>query len=804
MANFNKSFNFRGGFQVDESTFLVRGSRVGIGSTIPQASLDVDGTVRAEGLVISSEQSVGIQSANVGFLSVTTLNVGVASIKAGVYTATTPSGIATYYGDGRFLLGLPTSQWLDVDVGLGFTSIYAQGNVGVSTNDPRFNFQVGGAAFANFGPVIPPQNGVGINSNGDIFFTGLCSAYRDGGQLGEFVGVGSRIVQLNGTNITVGAIPPNAYDTLIITEEVRAPRLTGVASTAASILADADISFDRATARELEATQRFLSIDGIVSIGTTAVDPDDGDIQVIKAGDSSIYSISTSASSRIFVGSHLPNLGITSYGGIRYGGGFDGSNELDLDLINYSVGNINLILNALPGDPGSVRFIDGTLDRVLATMDRQGLFSLEGNLAPSEPTFAVNNGLSTFDRVSIADSIGALNAFINNLTISDELVVNGLVNLSNPIFTGIATATIAFVAGNDPELTNSTGIKLKSNAELFANSGSIVFQSAGTPYFSVNQLGLLSVNNILVDQNVTVTNNLTVNNSINSLQYDGPDNLSINATGLSIDNITTNNLTANLDLTASSATITNLTVDNQATFGPTNFINQTNATINNLDVTNSLTGNFTSLPGGITFQGSTNISGDSNVSGIVTAGLSLDTPDINVGFISARSTGDIIGINTSINVVGVSTFNNLDIEESLTLNDLIITTTQFVIGNNDNNLVQTIGFNISTSTNTLQIELSYDPGPTGVGTTTWGTVYIPYLPSTNIIGSLTNAGELIDGTIIPDPSIYDIYNINNESTAGTPPKTWLVNQKAQYTAEFGPTDIRSWINIDNQGGTDPD
>ncbi len=45
--------------------------------------------------------------------------------------------------DGSNLQGLPTSQWDNVDVGLGYTSIYARGNVGVGTVDPRFTLQVG-------------------------------------------------------------------------------------------------------------------------------------------------------------------------------------------------------------------------------------------------------------------------------------------------------------------------------------------------------------------------------------------------------------------------------------------------------------------------------------------------------------------------------------------------------------------------------------------------------------------------------------------------------------------------------------
>ncbi len=41
MANFKKVFNFREGVQVDDQTFVVNGSLVGIGTSIPGKFLDV-------------------------------------------------------------------------------------------------------------------------------------------------------------------------------------------------------------------------------------------------------------------------------------------------------------------------------------------------------------------------------------------------------------------------------------------------------------------------------------------------------------------------------------------------------------------------------------------------------------------------------------------------------------------------------------------------------------------------------------------------------------------------------------------
>ena len=65
---------------------------------------------------------------------------------------------------------MPTSQWTDVDAGLGYTSIYAAGSVGVGTTDPRFTFQVSGNTDMSLNGF---SGGVGINSAGEILATGI-------------------------------------------------------------------------------------------------------------------------------------------------------------------------------------------------------------------------------------------------------------------------------------------------------------------------------------------------------------------------------------------------------------------------------------------------------------------------------------------------------------------------------------------------------------------------------------------------------------------------------------------------------
>ena len=168
MANIKKNFNFRNGVQVDDDNLLVTDTGlVGIGTTIPNESLDVRGNVIVTGFTSTT-------TAQIGILTVTTFvpnqitGAGL-SVFSGIVTAQ-GAGILTYFGDARNLQGMPTSQWEDKDVGLGFTSIYnTGGNVGVGTEDPRSTFQVGNNADA-------AEKGVGISSVGNINATGIITA----------------------------------------------------------------------------------------------------------------------------------------------------------------------------------------------------------------------------------------------------------------------------------------------------------------------------------------------------------------------------------------------------------------------------------------------------------------------------------------------------------------------------------------------------------------------------------------------------------------------------------------------------
>tara|TARA_E500000331_G_scaffold74192_2_gene69231 strand:- start:212 stop:2071 length:1860 start_codon:yes stop_codon:yes gene_type:complete len=214
MANIKKTFNFRNGVQVDDDNLIVNANGlVGIGTTVPTQALDVRGKVKV--IEDANVPGSGLINATTGIITsltvtdtlivnssnVSTGQVGegvIVGSPAGVVTSTS-AGIVTYYGDGQYLENVPTSQWQNIDVGLGYTSIYAKGNVGVGTVDPRFTLQISGnnnaSSFAE---------GVGINSSGDIVATGVITATTFKGNItGDIISNESTITQLQTTNANV-------------------------------------------------------------------------------------------------------------------------------------------------------------------------------------------------------------------------------------------------------------------------------------------------------------------------------------------------------------------------------------------------------------------------------------------------------------------------------------------------------------------------------------------------------------------------------------------------------------------------
>ena len=146
MANYNKSFNFRNGVQVDTDKFIVNtAGLVGIGSTIPTNYLDVNGgasvtgDINVTGVVTSlNSYTTGI-STILGSVGIGTTNIDAAAdtnnntiLNAGIVTA------LKYYGDGSTLsnvYAVAVDGWI-VDSTVGSGIAYTTFSVGIGTTNP--------------------------------------------------------------------------------------------------------------------------------------------------------------------------------------------------------------------------------------------------------------------------------------------------------------------------------------------------------------------------------------------------------------------------------------------------------------------------------------------------------------------------------------------------------------------------------------------------------------------------------------------------------------------------------------------
>ena len=158
--------------QVDDEVLVVRGSRVGLGTTNPDQLLDVRGNTNITGVTSTALFNV----TGVGTFGGIKVGTGITlDSTSGVVSAT------SFKGDGSTLSNLPTSQWTDVNVGAGVSPIYVEGNVGIGTTDPANPFQIGG----------DPNNGIGVgfSTSGNIKASGIITATSFVGPLtGNVVG----------------------------------------------------------------------------------------------------------------------------------------------------------------------------------------------------------------------------------------------------------------------------------------------------------------------------------------------------------------------------------------------------------------------------------------------------------------------------------------------------------------------------------------------------------------------------------------------------------------------------------------
>jgi len=502
MANIRKSFNLRSGVQVDEDNLLVNSlGNVGLGTTVPTETLDVRGNIKSVGVVtaIGGYISGGLESVGVSTFS-SNVHIG-AAITA--YPATGIISATSFRGDGGQLINIPTSQWTDYDPGLGYTSIYNEGFVGIATTNPSFTLQIGGNSdLTNF------QNGVGINSSGNMVVTGIVTA-------GILKGEGSDITALNATNIKSGIVS-NSYlqagyefSGILTASQFKGNVLgdvVGFATTARDLVDGLDLSFgsftsDNAQIGILTVTGLLIAPTDPIGVGTTAPQ---SNIHVKKAGISSIQISSDTNESILTLSRGIDQQGTA--GAIKFGneaGSYPNSDSNSLDFINYTVGNVNNYLHAGAAGIGTGQFnwFRGKNTSQLMTLTSDGSLGI-GRTNPFNTLHVV--GTSTVTTNSFVG--GALNV-VGNTKIEGNIVVDGTYNLTSADIAGL-NLDVSTGHSNVKNLNIDGTLKVGTastmgETEIDKLNVGYPFGGAGGPRFAVNTD---STNSVAIGTNMPYNN----------------------------------------------------------------------------------------------------------------------------------------------------------------------------------------------------------------------------------------------------------------------------------------------------------
>ena len=550
MANIKKTFNFRNGVQVDDDNLIVnQNGLVGVGTTVPTEALDVRGKVRV--IQDATVPGSGLINATTGIITSLTVtdtlivnnsNVSSGQVGAGVsvgapagIVTSSSAGIVTFYGDGQYLENVPTSQWENVNIGLGYTSIYAKGNVGVGTVDPRFTLQISGnnniSSFAE---------GVGINSSGDIVATGVITATTFKGNItGDITSNESTITQLQTTNANVvGVVTATEFKGNvtgnIVSDSSTVTSLSGSGINVTGIVTAGigftgpltgnvtgnltggvlgDVISGISTITRLETTyinsnpSSGIITTGILNAGfsnigvttTSTLNVSDKlgigvnnpihNLQVYNTGISTV-SIIGNESATVYVSQRVPSAtGIgESVGGIRFG------NDLkSLDIFNGDLGDVSnyIHLGSFAGiNTGSFRWFHKTNNNVM-TLTYDGKLGIN---KPNPETALDVVGVSTFTgNVKVAGNLEVTGTLSAPATIPD--IING----SN------INATSGISTFNHIDVVNITKTSKVAIGTAFENVVADIDAQASTALFNKVGIGSTMFNNDLqVDGNASI------------------------------------------------------------------------------------------------------------------------------------------------------------------------------------------------------------------------------------------------------------------------------------------------------------
>jgi len=467
MANYNKSFNFRNGVQVDNDNFIVNANGlVGIGTSIPTEVLDVYGTTKVTGLVTS-----------------TTLYAGIATfakaVAIGSITANTFYG--NFYGNASGLTGIyavATDGWFINSVNSG---IYTSFKVGIGTTNPQYSLQIG----------QNPSTGNGFSvdaASGNVKTTGIITASSISASLSA--------TDLTGT-VNNSRLPSNISVSGIVTASSGfVGNLTGIASTASSITTTANITVNSINSgfstTGISTVYNTLHVPGNIGVGTLLPN---AQLHLRKSGISSIQLTSdTSNSSTITFGRNVSVSVGSSNAQLRFGntnGVYPYSTEQSLDIINYDTGNLNFYLNPGGSGTGSYNWFKSSLSRIM-TLTSSGNLGINSD-SPTSTLSVVGNALiSGVATVTGNLTVGGIST-LPSISVSGNSILSGNVSISTN------SAAYSLQVGGNP--TVSSGVGISSNGDIIASN--LITSN------SINVLGIITSNNAKINTTLT-SNNIAV------------------------------------------------------------------------------------------------------------------------------------------------------------------------------------------------------------------------------------------------------------------------------------------------------
>jgi hypothetical protein len=459
MANIRKSFNLRNGVQVDDDNFIVnQNGLVGIGTSIPQAFLDVRSVQDTDAVKI------------VGHTTVTTFYSGIATV--GILSITQslkvsgPAYASTFYGSAA---GLTSIYAIAVDgwyVDSGNSSISTIFKVGIGTTNPQYSLQIG-----------DPDSTEGISFNaitGDIVSTGGIAATSFSGDLdaGYLTGTISndRLPVLENSKI-----PNNFQVTGIITAlGTFKGNLVGIATTAIDLIPNARVSIDHIASNTSDIGVSTVSTrlrSAAIGVGTNS--PYSA-IHVVGSSSTSLH-VTAATESTITLGRSLSPTGNT--GGLKFGntsGSYLYSTTKTLDIVNYDTGNLNYYLHYGASGIGT-----GNFNWIYAPDSSNPLMTL---------TYGGRLGIGITNPSNTLEVIGSFRATNNSTFGGNITLTTGNLILSSGSINGNVTGN---VTGNLTGNVNAlTGISTFNDLESsLTNTGQLLIGTNSSNYLIQTSTG---------------------------------------------------------------------------------------------------------------------------------------------------------------------------------------------------------------------------------------------------------------------------------------------------------------------------